>query len=272
MEPVLLAHRWSYIGSAPGTPGQRYAMEITFRADGTAALSGTAERMHWWITAPRTLHLQREQTPLVLDAKAGMDLTFDDALNKFDGRTALGHTLTGARLGPAAPEAPAVQSRIANLAEQSVNITGWITAPLSVTVPEQIWENLNFLREALRDEVMQKPAASKVAYAKANFLCAQMLRYLEGRNEFTARAGGAAILHQKSNLTQNQRDHLSWPQFALERDERAERHENVRKLTNTNVVAIKEWNIEAAKLRRQMEIAYTEFREALRQSPQAQAK
>ncbi|MEO6786061.1 MAG: protein kinase, partial [Chthoniobacteraceae bacterium] len=228
IEPVLLANRWSYIGSAPEKPARRYSMEITFRTDGTATLSGTSERMHWWITAPRAIHLQREQTPLIFDAKTGADLTFDDALNKFDGRTSLGHTLTGARLGPAMPEAPAVQSRIANLSEQSVNITGWITAPLSITVPEQIWDNLNFLKESLRDEAAQKPAANATAYAKANYLCAQMLRYLEERDQFIARGGGAAVLHQKSNLTQSQRDHLTWPQYMLERDELAERHENAR--------------------------------------------
>lgn len=152
-------------------------------------------------------------------------------------------------------------------------MTGWITSPLEVGVPEQIWENLNFLKEALKDEAAQKPAANAKTYGMANFLCAQMLRYLEERDQFTARGGGAAVLHQRSNLTQGQRDHLTWPQFALERDERTERHENARnapKFMNGN--ALVEWNTRKTIIRRQMESAYAEFREALRQSPQAQAK
>ena len=97
-----------------------------------------------------------------------------------------------------------------------------------------------------------------------------MLRYLEERNQFAARAGGAAVLHQKSNLTQGQRDHLTWPQYALEKDERAERHENARnapKFMNGN--ALVEWNTRSAGIRREMELAYADFREALRQSPAA---
>jgi len=160
------------------------------------------------------------------------------------------------------------QPHIRILSDESVNITGWITSPLEVGVPEQIWENLNFLKEALKDEAAKKPAANAKAYTMANFLCAQMLRYLEERDAFTARAGGAAVLHQKSNLTQQNRDHLTWPQFALERDERIERHENARnapKFMNGNRLV--EWNTRKTIIRRQMESAYSEFREALRQSP-----
>ena len=154
-----------------------------------------------------------------------------------------------------------------------MNVTGWITSPLSVEVPEAIWENLNFLKEALQDEAVQKPSASTKAYALANFLCAKMLRDLEERNDFTARDGGSAVLHQKSNLTQNQRDHLTWPQYALERDERAERHENARKAPKfMNGNALVEWNTRATVLRRDMELSYAEFRQALRESPAAASK
>jgi len=267
MEPVLLAHRWSYIGTAPGTPAQHYSMEITFRRGGIVTTANSPDRLHWWITGPRTVHIQREQTPLQFDEKNGADLTFDAPLNKFDGRTSTGHTLTGARLGAAEPEAPAQPSRIADFSDQCPNITGWITSPLEVSVPEQIWENLNFLKEALKDEAAKKPAANAKTYTMANFLCAQMLRYLEERDAFSARAGGTAVLHQKSSLTQQNRDHLTWPQYMLEKDERAERHENARnapKFMNGNRLV--EWNTRKQIIRRQMESAYSELREALRQT------
>lgn len=160
------------------------------------------------------------------------------------------------------------QPQIRILSDESVNITGWVTSPLEVAVPEQIWENLNFLKEALKDEAAQKPAANSKAYTMANFLCARMLKYLEERDAFTARLGGAAVLHQRSNLTQQNRDHLTWPQFALERDERSERKENARnapKFMAGN--ALVEWNTRATVIRREMTSAYADFREALRQSP-----
>lgn len=160
------------------------------------------------------------------------------------------------------------QPKILILSEESVNVTGWLTSPLEVSVPGQIWENLNFLKEALRDEAVQKPVANGKTYALANYLCAQMLRYLEERDKFTARGGGDAVLHQKSNLTQSQRDHLTWPQFALENAERAERAANSRnapKFMNGN--ALVEWDQRKMVIRREMELAYAQFREALRQSP-----
>ena len=269
MEPVLLANRWSYIDTAPESPGQRYSMEITFRPDGTVtSTASSGARLHWWITGPRTVHLQTEKPPIEFDARTGADITFDDALNKFDGRTSLNHTLTGARLGAALPEAPAVQSRIANFSEQGPNIAAWITAPLGVTVPDAIWENLNFLREALKDEAAQKPAASAAAYVLAVRHCNTLLAFLEERERASARAGGNAALHQKSNLTQAQRDHLTWPQYMLEKDERAERRENARtapKFMNGN--SLVEWNTRITVMRREMQALYAQLREAMRQPP-----
>lgn len=148
-----------------------------------------------------------------------------------------------------------------------MNLTGWITSPLEVAVPEQIWQNLIFLREALQDEAAQKPAANSKAYGLAVFLCARMTAYLEERDKFTVRAGGAAVLHQRSNLTPGQRDTLSWPQYMLEKDERTERQQNARnaaKFQNGQIAL--EWNTRATVIRREMQARYADFREALRQS------
>jgi len=162
------------------------------------------------------------------------------------------------------------QPQIKILSEESVNVTGWITAPLDVAVPEQIWENLNFLKEALKDERDSKPAANAASYQLAVRLCLKMLENLEARDTATTRAGGNAVLHQKSNLTQQNRDHLTWPQFALERDERAERKDNARKADKfMNGHYAVEWNTNTTVMRREMQALYSQFREALRQKTEA---
>jgi len=160
------------------------------------------------------------------------------------------------------------QPQIKILSEESVNVTGWITAPLDVAVPEQIWENLNFLKEALKDEAAQKPAANPASYQLAVRLCLKMLENLADRDAVSARAGGAAVLHQKSNLTQQNRDHLTWPQYALERDERAERKENAKKADKfMNGHIMIEWSGKAATMRKDIQFLYSQFREAMRQTP-----
>ena len=86
------------------------------------------------------------------------------------GTAAIAGTPVSAPGNPQAAAHKPEQPQIEILSEESVNVTGWLTSPLEVSVPEQIWENLNFLKEALRDEVLKKPAASPTAYARANFL------------------------------------------------------------------------------------------------------
>jgi len=278
LEEALLNYAWEW------TNPPRPPFLLRFDANGTAV--GPQSGWHWKITGPRTAVAY---DPIDQNGKTHLwraELKFDEIFSVLEGTATegdhRGNKYTGRRMNPItavalnANAAPAVtthkpdQPQIRILSEESVNVTGWITSPLEVAVPEQIWENLNFLKEALKDEAAQKPAANTKAYGLANFLCAQMLRYLEERDQFTARAGGAAVLHQRSNLTQQNRDHLTWPQYMLERDERAERHENARnapKFMDGNRLV--EWNNRKTIIRRQMESAYAEFREALRHSPAA---
>jgi hypothetical protein len=176
---------------------------------------------------------------------------------------------------PAAP-APAVtpspakseQVMIEILSDQAPNVANWITAPLDRDVPGEIWQNMTFLKEALRDEAVKNPMASRAAYALAVQLCYTMVADLEERRATETLSGGDAVLHQKSNLTEWRRDHLTWPMYALEADERAERHE---KAKNTKVfmkdLKVQEWANRSRAMRVVIDAQYGQFREALRQSP-----
>lgn len=182
-------------------------------------------------------------------------------------------TPTQASVGGTAPApAPVVykaeQSQIEVLKEQTLNVAAWITSPLERAVPETIWENMIYLKEALQDELVQKPAASRETYAVANRLCALLVGNLEERKTTSARAGGDAVLHPTSNLTQQQRDHLTWPQYFLERDERAERQERADRaprFQNGQVAVL--WAQRTQQMRTDITGLYNSFRVALRESP-----
>ncbi len=212
-------------------------------------------------------------TGFICEWKAGA--TASSSLTSPDTKpTAVKPALTPAPvITPAASSANTYKAdppQIKILSEESVNVTAWITAPLDVAVPEQIWENLNFLKESLKDERDSTPAASPAAYQLGVRLCLKMLENLAERDTATTRAGGNAVLHQKSNLTQQNRDHLTWPQYALERDERAERKDNARKADRfMSGHSSVEWNNKTTNMRKEMQAMYAQFREAQRQQQPA---
>ncbi len=269
LEEALLNYTWEWT-NAPKPPAL-----IRFYADGTAG------SWHWKITAARTAIVNtlfnKDGKPSTWSA----ELKFDETFSRLEG-TAIdeghrGHRYTGRRMKPVrnAESAPVSatthkpdEPQIKILSDESVNVTGWITSPLDVAVPEQIWENLNFMKEALKDEAAQKPAATPAAYQLGVRLCLKMLENLAERDTATTRAGGSAVLHQKSNLTQDNRNHLTWPQFFLERDERAERKDNARKADRfMSGHSSVEWNNKTTNMRKEMQTLYSQFREALRQTP-----
>ena len=112
---------------------------------------------------------------------------------------------------PATPATSATPSQIDTLKQQGPNISAWVTSPLDTVVPDAIWQNLTFMKEELRDEAARKPAGSTVAYGTALRLCALMLDDLAARKVAQTEAGGAAALHQTSQLTDWRRDHLTCP-------------------------------------------------------------
>jgi hypothetical protein len=277
LKEALLNYTWSWVNGVPEPkePNLR-DKEVRFFEDGTArSTSPLDNKWHWKLTGTNTIQLVFDEEGF--KRKPGISISFDDSFSKLSYN---GVRITGARLKPAdqppttnssglnpnATVHKADQPQIKILSEESVNVTGWITAPLDVAVPEQIWENLNFLKEALKDERDAKPAANAASYALAVRLCLKMLEDLADRDAISARAGGAAVLHQKSNLTQQNRDNLTWPQYALERDERAERKDNARnadKFMNGHIMI--EWSGKAATMRKDIQFHYSQFREALRQ-------
>jgi hypothetical protein len=178
-------------------------------------------------------------------------------------------TMASANLGAATAASTTVykpdQSPIEILKEQGPNISAWVSSTLDTPIPEAIWENMTFLKEALRDEAAQKPRASTVAYGAALRLCAIILDDLAERKVTVTKAGGDAVLHQGSHLTESRRDHLTWPMYALERDERGER----KLWAQQHHSELVQWAKRTNDMRTDLGIWYNKFREALRQGPAA---
>ncbi len=166
---------------------------------------------------------------------------------------------------PVAPSTPALPSQIEILKQQGPNISAWVSSPLDTVVPDAIWQNLTFMKEELRDEVARKPAANSIAYSYALRLCALMLEDLAARKVAQTEAGGAAAFRQGSQLTEWRRDHLTWPMYSLEHDERTERKEWAAR-NQPRMVA---WQKRANDMRYDLGVWYNKFREALRQTPSA---
>ena len=119
------------------------------------------------------------------------------------------------------------------------------------------------MKEELRDEAARKPVATATAYGAALRLCALMLDDLAARKVAQTEAGGAAALHQTSQLTEWRRDHLTWPMYALEHDERTER----KQWAASNSPRMLAWQKRTNDMRYELGVWYNKFREALRQSP-----
>jgi hypothetical protein len=166
---------------------------------------------------------------------------------------------------PSATDYKPEQSPIEILKEQGPNVSAWVSSTLDTPIPEVIWENLTFLKESLRDEAAQKPKASTAAYGFALRLCAMMIDDLAERKVALTKAGGDAVLRQNSQLTESRRDHLTWPMYALERDERGDRKQWAKE-HNKELV---DWAKRTNDMRYDLGVWYNKFREALRQSPAA---
>ena len=166
------------------------------------------------------------------------------------------------------------QTQIQILKEQGLNLTAWVTSPLETPIPHEIPENLEFMREALRDEEAAKPASDTAmagAYSAALRYLSALLHDIEQRKLWEASAGGDAVLHAHSNLTEYRRDHLTWPQYALEHDERVERHEQAAYAKPfMDSKGPQRWEIENQKMRQELMGFYVEFREYLREATKQQ--
>jgi hypothetical protein len=86
LESALLSSDWTFHNRA--TSGDQWHWDITFFANNIAKThdqNGYLRTWHWWITGPRTIHVQTGADPSTYDEKAGFNWTFDDPLTSYRG-------------------------------------------------------------------------------------------------------------------------------------------------------------------------------------------
>jgi hypothetical protein len=176
----------------------------------------------------------------------------------------------------AAPVAtPAPPSRLhPSFSRQVPNISAWLLTPLDQPVPDDVRQNLTYLREDIADEARVKSAAERPAYNAAYQLCNTLLSVLDERTQTAAKAGSRAVEANartgvSSQALEARRNYMmSWPQFSREESQRAELKSQAIK----NAAVMKErpkldWAQRATALGRIIDTQYTQYRAALRQVP-----
>lgn len=86
LESALLSSDWTFYNRA--TSGGQWHWDITFFANNVAKThdkNGYLRTWHWWITGPRTIHVQTGAEPSTFDRNIGFDWTFDEALTSYQG-------------------------------------------------------------------------------------------------------------------------------------------------------------------------------------------
>jgi hypothetical protein len=170
--------------------------------------------------------------------------------------------------------APPLRSPLQVLAAEGPNASHWALAPLQQPLPPDIRQNLTFLREDLIDEARTKPIGTPAAYNAAYHLCVGLIAALDERDLALVHAGfrsAQAINNQvlTSQALEARRNYMfSWPQYARTQDERA----LLGKQGTNNVNVAKEqlnvdWAARGAVLAKTFDTMYSQFREALRQTP-----
>jgi len=183
----------------------------------------------------------------------------------------------------AATQGDSNQARIEVLKEQAPNAVEWVLAPLDRTVPEGIRQNLMVLREDLLDEQAKAPAASAATYKLGQELCNRLVETLNERDQARVRAGYTAA-QAKANMGEitNQAlearrtaavpsgrrtsGSMAWPTYFREVDQREElRKQKQNGAALENQRPILEWADRGAQIRKVLDAAYAQFREAARQ-------
>jgi hypothetical protein len=176
---------------------------------------------------------------------------------------------------PAISAAGGNEPRSEVLKVQAPNAIEWVLAPLDRMVPDDIRQNLTYLREDLLDEAAQHAKAAPEAYRFGAQLCGSLLAVLEERSQAQMRAGFRAVeANARTGLTSQALDarrnyKMSWPQFKREELQRAE----LKGQAVSQAEVIKErpkldWAARAAALRPTLEAQYAQYRAALRQPAQ----
>jgi hypothetical protein len=177
------------------------------------------------------------------------------------------------------PTANSQGSPLQTLSQQAINATAWVLAPLEQSVPGEIRENLTSLREDLLDEAKANPVAGPEAYAIGRQLCDALIAVHDERDQASVRAGYRAAQAEANTGVSTQAGQplkiaiearrnymMSWPQYAREKDDRAEiqrQQNNVSSLTRESVKVA--WSNRTAVLRKTLDSLYAKYRDAMRQ-------
>ena len=166
---------------------------------------------------------------------------------------------------------PSSTSPLQVLSSEAPNAVSWILSPLSKNLPQDIRQNLTFLKEDLVDEGTSKPVAQLDAYRSAFRLCTELIAAMDERDLTLVRAGYRNTQANNLPLITSQslearRNYLmSWPQYARELDERSAIEK--RAITEADVAKERpkvEWAERTTVLRKKFDTLYSDFREALR--------
>ncbi len=165
----------------------------------------------------------------------------------------------------------ASQPRIQVIKDQGPNATEWALTPLEEAIPQDIRQNLTYLREDLLDEGKKSPKAAVAAYALASDYCDKILFALSQREISRVNAGYRSAQADAGKNTSTQaldarRNHqMSWPQYAREEAQRAALRENEAGKADVKKEKLKvEWAARAEQMRLHLDALYRQFREAMR--------
>jgi hypothetical protein len=192
--------------------------------------------------------------------------------NKLEGKTKKGKRVWGQRIVEAT--AAVKPSEVEVLATIGTKTTSAVLAPLTVSFRD-IRPDLIALRDNLRDEAAQQPAASAATYQLANRLCEAWLSALAERDtrrrEFGAKAPAVkGMEHSKKTTLHFWDDLLTFDRELV--DAKEKRDGDAQKDAFFSDAQKTSWNNRAAALRPGLENLYAQFREARRQSAVAPAQ
>lgn len=157
------------------------------------------------------------------------------------------------------------------LSTEALNARSWALAPLEVTVPADIRNNLTLLREALLDEGRSATPEGQESYKAGYGLCNLLIAAVDEHDHAAVTAGyRAAQAEANTRMTNKSLDahapyRSSWPQYARIKDQRTEvqRQENNKSALAREKVKL-DWSNRVKVLQRGLDEAYGRYRQALR--------
>lgn len=178
------------------------------------------------------------------------------------------------RQPPALAQSGSDLPRITVLKNEGPNALEWALSPLDEAIPQDIRQNLTFLREDLLDEGKKKDSAgaSAEAYRLGSEYCDRILSVLDQRDLARVKAGYAAAQAEADKRVSNaqldvRRNYqMSWPQYRREESQRAALRQQESSAADLKKERSKvEWMNRAVKFRDALDGLYRQFRETLRQ-------